>query len=195
MSRHSFMLAVLATLFFSLPLAAAPVVVSGGISFGTTSTTDTPGGALAVNDLISVTGGAVSSRSGDFTAVLPATPLTITNFNLTMTTAFGFTSGFGSFAGTISLVDIVVEGPGLRVANVFASGTFTPAGPLSGFLPNTLTLLTFSITEAGGQNNSSGTMSAPPPGPDPGVIPVPMSILLMGVGLVGLGAIMRRHTA
>ncbi len=190
MFRKSLILGCLAALLAGAPAMAAPI--SGGLNISSGITTDAPGGNLAFNDTITVTGATFNTGSGDLSVVPDGTAVTLAAFAITQNTAFSFTSSFGNYVGTINLIGFAGSGTSLSVT-LFTSGTFTPSALLPGLEANPQTFLTFNLNQSGTAKNSSGTMASPAIPPPPGNVPVPMSILLMGVGLLGLGAAMRKR--
>jgi hypothetical protein len=176
-----------------------------------------------VGDLLSATGFVFGTQlwgSGarDFTAVPTGTPMASSVITIGSLSTYSFFSTDGSFAAAPSITiggatytSAVVGTSGSPAAgseslSLYLVGTFTPAGTLSALGANSASE-TISFTETGiGLNNGSvdygsfsvsATFASPaaasPVVPPPTNTPEPASMMLLGAGLVGLGAIRHRR--
>jgi uncharacterized membrane protein len=174
-------------LFAAAPVSAATIVGSAAVSLvGVDSSTPTIGvGTTFSNTLFS----AVGSAMGDMAPTAGITFLT-DDLTASLGSPVSFTSAFGTFAGTVSLV--AATGPvDSRVVDIYAVGLFTPAGVLSAFDAGPMSL-TASFTQTGGAGSAvsgSYTLSSPPAPPR---IAEPATLALLGAGLLGLAAVRRR---
>ena len=134
---------------------------------------------------------AFAGGTGDLIGIPLGDPITTQSITATVGAPVSFQSLFGNFTGIVTLTDD--EGPATnRVVDVFALGTFVPAnpGPLDTFDPGPMSL-TFSATQTGGPNSqvsASYTIASPPAG-----VPEPMTLSLLGLGLVGTALAARRR--
>lgn len=180
------LLAATAAAIVAPAAASAATTINGsfaGALFGVTSSTATIGAGSTFSSVI----GAVSNTSGDLSPV----PF-FTSFNLTPVTAtagsnLSFSSAFGSYIGKVVSVTT-----GTNVVNLYALGTFTPTGSLSGYAAGASSL-TFAFTQTGGANSAvSGgfTFASPPSGvPEPAA----WGMLIAGAGMAG-AAVRRRRS-
>jgi hypothetical protein len=164
--------------------SSAPIVLVGvgaspsPIAVGTTFT---PRGAFVSGD-----------GDGAFLTLPLFTDVMMTSVTATVGSAFNFTiDGWGSFVGTANLATLGVEGSG-RVVTIKAAGDFTPlaGGPVEDFEAGAAQV-TFSANQTGtGVVAASFTVIWDAVEGGGGFeVPAPMSLVLFGAGLLGLGAL------
>ncbi len=185
MHIKTILLGTVAAAAISLGAIAAPI--SGTININGPSVSNVPGGVINDGQTFTIAGATFNAGTGDYALIPNGTPLTIAPFTSADGQAFTFTSAVGSFAGTINDTEFLTT-LAQRSLTLFITGTFTPAGVLSGFDPNPQTTITYNINQTGPQKNSSATVFDTPP-----AVPAPMSLALFGMGLAGLGMAMRRR--
>jgi hypothetical protein len=183
--------AILAGLAFTGTTAqAAPIEATGSVAV--LGVSYNPAGLIAVDTTFTFEFSVFGGGTGDLSGVPIASPLTTAEITATVGTPVSFTAAWGSFVGVVTQADDEGDAD-QRVVDVFALGTFTPAaGPpdLTGFDPGPMSL-TFSATQTGGPNSSvsaSYTIASPPAG-----VPEPMTMTLLGLGLVGSAYVARRR--
>jgi len=184
------LLAGAAAVALSVSAHAAPLNGTGAVAIvGVSSSAATIGaGTTFSNTIASVLG----SGTGDLMPVV-AQSVVLSPVTATVGSVVNFTSVFGTFAGSVVPFGVAASGPVTnRVVDVFALGTFSPAGALVGFDAGPMSA-TFSFTQTGGPGSAvSGSYTiASPPAPPPGV-PAPAALALFGMGLAGLGLLARR---
>ena len=184
------LLAGAAAVALSVSAHAAPLNGTGAVAIvGVSSSAATIGaGTTFTNTLFSVLG----SGTGDLMPVAGES-VVLSPVTATVGSVVNFTSVFGTFAGSVVPFGVAASGPVTnRVVDVFALGTFSPAGALVGFDAGPMSA-TFSFTQTGGPGSAvSGSYTiASPPAPPPGV-PAPAALALFGMGLAGLGLLARR---
>ena len=189
--------------------------INGSDSIITFSVTPTGG----MGDLLTATsfnfGTTVwGSGANDYAGIPAGTPLTSSALTIGSLGSYNFSSADGNFVAAPSLTigdhtftSAVVGSSGSLAAGTeslsfYLVGTFTPLGALSSLSPNNSSE-TISFTETGITNGGAGgfgsfsvsaTLASPAatqPPPPPTPTPEPASIVLLGAGLVGLGAVRR----
>ena len=146
---------------------------------------------------INITGspGIVSSGAGTGNLAIPSgVSGTSSNFNFLGST-YSFTLGtYGTFTEVGSPVFNGYTSAGQSsTLSYYLSGTFTPGTSLPGLDtdPASFIVSFTSSTQDGGTSYSGSGTLASPPNPPPVLIPEPMTIAVLGSGLIGLGLIRR----
>ncbi len=184
---------------FALPAHASPTIENSSIAavlrnVSLSSAVLDPGVTLSFTGIVTTGGTGLFLGVPIFSAV-SSSPGSVT---LSDGATFAFSLGtFGSFSGIVADLTLATPTPRNRVISFdVENGTFTPGAALPDFLAG-LATVTFSATQtdagATRSNSASFTMAWPAErsGGDPGVIPAPMSLALLGAALVGLGAARR----
>lgn len=190
-----FKIAALAAAAVSAPAVAIaappPTTMDGSFAAGIIGI-NASDALIGLDTTFTVTGftGAAGGK-GDFASINNL--LTLSPVTATKGTTVSFTSDYGDYLGTVSVVN--PSGPtNNRVVSLYVLGDFTPknkpqfkAGAAS---------LTFSFTQTGGSGSAvSGSFTlASPPAPAPGV-PEPASWAMMIGGFALTGAAVRRRRA
>ncbi len=184
--------ALIAGLSFTGTAQASPIMATGSVAV--LGVSYNPTGLIATGTTFTFAFSVFGGGTGDLALVPIGSPLTTAAITATVGTPVSFMAPWGSFSGNVTQADD--EGDALnRVVDVIALGTFTPmAGPpdLSGFDPGPMSL-TFSATQTGGPNSAvsaSYTIASPPAFED---VPEPMTMTLLGLGLVGSAVAARRR--
>jgi hypothetical protein len=151
---------------------------------------------LTVGDSITLNNSLFGSGTGDLSLVPVGTTVTYVN---PFTAAVGGTIAWSdangdTFSGTISVATLQEPNPLQRALDLFAVGTFTPAGVLGAFTPGpmseTLALTETDAPTGGISFSGSATIASPPAAPPPA--PEPGSLLILGGAVAGLGFVRRR---
>jgi len=203
------------------PITGSDSVIVAGV---TTSpavdllTTVSSGGTVTLSSNFWGSGG-----TGDFSGLAAfANPIADTNLSFAPggLGAFSFTSALGNFVGSSSITvgpntftsqvlgTTGSAGSGAETVSLYLVGTFTPSGALPGTDPDNMSI-SLTLNENGigttpnqplGSFGASFTVAAPasapppPPPPPPTNVPEPMSVMMLGAGLFGLGAVRRRRS-
>ncbi len=170
----------------------------------------TNGGTITFDTMFWGTG------SGSLAGIPSGTSIADTSLMLTTAgyDSFTFTSVDGSFAGAPS---VTVGGntyspkntgksgsiaAGSETVGLYLVGTFTPAGSISSFAPDSMSIA-LTLNENGissnkpaglGSFSASFTVATPATGPETvgnSAVPEPSSVVVLATGLLGLGAIRR----
>jgi hypothetical protein len=172
---------------------ASPINATGAV--GVLGISSVPAGAIGLGTTFSFQFSLFSGGTGDLSIVPIGNFLTTSSMTATNGSAVSFDAVWGDFSGTVTGATLSVNG-NQRVVEIRALGMFTPqSGPpdLSGFDPGMMSL-TFSATQTGSGPNPSVSASYSIASPPNGV-PEPMSMALVGLGLMAAAGLSRRKVA
>nr|WP_303652487.1 PEP-CTERM sorting domain-containing protein [Paludisphaera mucosa] len=182
---HRMLLAAAVLVAATTAVQADPIVGQLGIGYnGTiTATPDSLDSSPLSLSLVPATGGFTTTLapSGDFGAVAAFSPVTFDGTIDTSSLA-GEAISFGTYGSFVAAAGIVAPGATADLVKIILTGTFTPAGALSGFDANTSTLVSLTFQRLPGQGITlSGSVFAP------SAVPEPSSVALAGIGLAAAG--------
>ncbi len=157
---------------------AAPVVGTGSVSLlGASDDT------IAEGATYTFVMGLFQSGTGDFSAVPAGAVLLVSAITATLGSALGFDSGFGSFAGSVSAVELTSSAEAVTL-DVDALGSFTPGGSLSGLEASAMSLSFRAERFTGGTFSRFAFTFSTPPGTHG--VPAPATAGLVAAALAGL---------
>jgi hypothetical protein len=180
----------------SLVAASANAIPVNGTDSISSLTVMSSSTHLTVGDSITLLDSLFGSGTGDLSVIPVSTKVTYVN---PFTAAVGGTIDWSdangdTFSGTISVATLATPNPLQRALDLFAVGTFTPAGVLGAFTPGPMSetlALTETDSPTGGISFSGSATIASPPAAPPST-PEPGSLALLGVAVSGLGIARRR---
>ena len=168
----------------AIPFNAGSLAINTDISTTTLLSTTT---SFALSTPVNL-----GSGTGDFSGLSASNVFGTTTINLNDATTFNFSdAGIGSFAATAGHVEILFNASG--VLSIFIPGVFTIGSDFSNASSTESGDETLSLTQTAGAGNAisiSGTFQSPNT-----QVPEPVTLALLGGGLVGLGVMRRRQKA
>jgi hypothetical protein len=169
------------------PIGAGMIDATAAVSL--IGVTASPPGLINVGTTFSFANSFFSSGTGDLAGVAPGSPVTTGAVTAANGAAVTFSADWGSFVGSVVTTSLSFSS-GNRVVDIAVLGTFTPLGDFASYDPGAMSII-FSMTQpsVGGSVSGSYSLASPPTV----TVPEPVSLSLLGAGLLAFGVARRAH--